>query len=293
MVGARERRRSPERARTPHRTEPATKRTGAGRQTGRAGVRASLRRTAGYERQRALVRPSPLPLPGAGGSPELVEARAEARDEVLAWAGRASDAMIILRDRARGAVERFVGFLEKTGAGAVTKAASGLTSLFGALGAIGSLPCYLLTLLADATAGVVRDGETSLALFVQSLDGEQERALRRIEGLQKTWLAWIDRAGSDAELSEVLDAVRAVGVERLPSENELYGEMLLAQARSEQMDIEGDDYNESWGYGWYGCQEVNWGMGRGSRCHAAAKELDGLARAEPRLKRWVRTRRDR
>ncbi len=167
--------------------------------------------------------------------------RDAARDELQCWYADARDAVQAARNQMGRAAERFATFAGssvrnlKTG---MARAGSLATLLFGARGRMANL---LAGFVVEAAAKDPGPGlRTELA---RRLDEEARAAGREVAGRYEALHRGVVSAMTEAALGKARDAIRAARPGLLPTENQLYRDLLLDLARDAGMHLDGSDFN--------------------------------------------------
>jgi hypothetical protein len=239
-----------------HRTRPATgpAREGRSRPAGPAG-RDALRRqvaTLTYREGAKALRPSDRgkagPTPGfepavATGPPARPEGadRDAIRDELQCWYTDTKVAIQAARNQMGRAAERFATFagsnVRSLKAG-MARAGSLATLLFGARGRMANL---LAGYIVEAAAKDPGPGlRTEMA---RRLDAEARTAEQEVAGRYEALHRGVVSAATEEALRKARDAIRAARPGLLPTENQLYRDLLLNLARDAGMHLDGSDFN--------------------------------------------------
>lgn len=257
---------------------------------GAAQIQQQLKTLSSYDEQRQVVSPSVGGASTPGPADESL--RASVVDRVEVWATDAQVAISAVHDRSRGAVDRFVTFVDDKGSGQLKKVGGIAGSLLGLFGTAGKVCGFVVNLLAQAVGNAISDASSDLAKFTRAIDDEQDGALGGVRTLRSTWMA---KAAPGAQA----DAVRVVQAEVVrkaapvvPAENEIYRDLLFNVAISNDMGISGSDWNERnmsvWGEGPY-YHSFDWSIPFKLDGQDVAKELNSLTKADPKVKKPFRS----
>ena len=218
------------------------------------------------------IDPSEAPFP---------EEREAARDELHRWYADTTAAVGATRDQMGRAAGRFAAF---AGAGirelkAATARAGSLSALlFGTGGRFASL---LAGMLVEAAAADPGPGIT--AALARRLDDQQRAAAAAVGERYERLRLQVNGASTTSALLQARESIRRARPGRLPTENQLYRDLLLQLARDSGAHLDGSAFNLRHRGGW-------WASARPDRPFAIdgcdlADELNRLDRIDPRTRK--------
>jgi len=241
----------------------------------REGARALRPPEAGAEQAALACRPPVTAL-----APDPLELEA-ARDELQRWYTDAKDAIQATRNQMGRAADRFATFSGSSIRSLKARAStvgSLATLLFGPKGRIANL---LASLIVDAVA---KDPGPGLrAEMARRLDDEARNADLEVTGRYEALHLEVASAATGEALRKARDDIRTARPGLLPTENQLYRDLLLDLALDANMNLDGSAFNLRHEGRW-------WSSLQPSRPFAldggkVADELNALDRADPHTRK--------
>lgn len=234
---------------------------------------------------------SPREQNATGQAP--VHDRAEAlRNKALTWAQDAMSAIDTIRDRSRGAVDRLVRFVDEKGSGEIKGVGAVVGSFFGLFGTKGKVAGFVINLLAKAVGNKISHAEADLVKFTKAIDTEQTQGRKDAQTFRDGILRKADEAGSLKDIQDAETELASRFVPPIPEENEIFRDLLIQVAISNDMDLSGSEWNERnmavFGKGPY---DHSWDFSIPFKLDGrdVAGKLNQLVEADPGLKKPVRS----